>query len=60
MCFLTSNLEELSISFDLCMSRGDADTFALVINHLNDSWTFMHVIIGSFEVHDSTWVSMAR
>jgi hypothetical protein len=60
MCFLTSNLEELSISFDLCMSRGDVDTFSLVINHLNDSWTFMHVIIGSFEVRDSTWVSMAR
>lgn len=50
----------VSIGFDLWMSRGDVDTFVLVINHLNDSWTFMHVIIESFEVHDSTWVSMAR
>ncbi len=48
------------ISFDLWMSIGGVDTFDLVINHLNDSWIFVHVIIGSLEVHDTTWVSMAR
>jgi hypothetical protein len=48
------------VSFDLWMSRGGVDTFDLVINHLNDSWIFMHVIIGLLEVHDTTWVSMAR
>ncbi len=48
------------VNFDLWMSKGGVETFALAINHLNDSWTFMHVIIGSFEVHDTTWVSMAR
>jgi hypothetical protein len=42
------------------MSRGGVDTFDLVINHLNDSWIFMHVIIGLLEVHATTWVSMAR
>ncbi len=30
------------VGFDLRMSRGGVDTFALVIKHLNDSWTFMH------------------
>jgi hypothetical protein len=41
------------------MSRGDVDTFILVIN-LSDSWIFMHATIGLFEVHDITKVSMAR
>ncbi len=46
-------------SFGLQMSRGDVDTFILVIN-LSDSWIFMHATIGLFEVHDITKVSMAR
>jgi hypothetical protein len=28
----------LSASFDLWMSRGGVNTFALVINYLNESW----------------------
>jgi hypothetical protein len=28
----------LSTSFDLWMSKGGVDTFALVINYLNESW----------------------
>jgi hypothetical protein len=28
----------LSVNFDLWMSRGGVDTFALVINYLNESW----------------------
>jgi hypothetical protein len=28
----------LSASFDLWMSKGGVDTFALVINYLNESW----------------------
>jgi len=36
------------------------DTFALIINYLNDSWTPMHVTIGLFEVHETTWLSMAK
>jgi len=28
----------LSVSFDLWMSRGGVDTFALVINYLNEFW----------------------
>jgi hypothetical protein len=35
------------------------DTFALVINYLNDSWTPMHAIVGFFiEVHEITRFSM--
>jgi len=36
------------------------DTFALIIDYLNDSWTPMHVIIGLFEVHETKWLSMAK
>jgi hypothetical protein len=48
----------LSISFDLWMSRGGVDTFALVINYLNESWMPQHVTIGLFEVHETTRFSM--
>ncbi len=45
-------------NFDLWMSRGGVDTFALVINSYNDSWIPMHVTVGLFEVHDTTRASM--
>jgi hypothetical protein len=37
--------------FDFWMCIGGMDTFALVINYLDETWTPMHVIIGLFEVH---------
>ncbi len=43
----------LSTSFDLWMFRGSVDTFALVINYLNESWMPQHVTIGLFEVHET-------
>jgi hypothetical protein len=45
-------------SFDLWMSCDGVDTFALVINFLNDNWVPMHVIVGLFEVNDTTKQSM--
>jgi hypothetical protein len=36
------------------------DTFALIINYLNDYLTPMHATIGLFEVHETTWLSMAK
>jgi len=48
----------LSTSFDLWMSRGGVDTFALVINYLNESWMPQHVTIGLFEVHEIIGLSM--
>jgi len=41
------------------MSRGRVDTFALVIDYLNDSWNPMHVTIGLFEVHETIGFCMA-
>ncbi len=36
------------------MSRGGVDTFALVINYLDERWTPRHVIVGLFEVSKTT------
>jgi hypothetical protein len=48
----------LLASFDLWMFRGGMDTFALVINYLNESWMPQHVTIGIFEVHETIGLSM--
>ncbi len=34
------------------------DTFALVINYLNNFWNLMHVSVGLSEIHETTWFSM--
>jgi hypothetical protein len=49
-----------SINFDFYMFRGSVDTFFLVINYLSDFWTHVDAIVGLFEVHDTTRVSMVR
>ncbi len=49
----------VSINFDLWMSRGGIDTFALVINYLYKAWTPRHITIGLFEMHETTSNSMA-
>jgi hypothetical protein len=49
----------MSTNFDLWMFKGDMDTFALIINDLNDYCTPMHVTIGLFEIHETTKLSMA-
>jgi hypothetical protein len=46
-------------SFNLWMSRGGVDTFAIVIIFLNEFWTFMHVTVGLFEVNETNGQSMA-
>ncbi len=48
----------VSTSFDLWMSKGGIDTFALVINYLDEVWTPMHVTIGVFQVHKTSGNSM--
>jgi len=42
------------------MFRDNMDTFALIIDYLNDSWTPMHVTIDLFEVHETTSLSTAK
>ncbi len=39
-------------NFDLCMSYGGVDTFALVINFQNDTWVPMYIIVGLFEMNE--------
>jgi hypothetical protein len=41
------------------MSRGTFDTFALVVNYINKKWECCHVIVGIFEVHETSGVAMA-
>jgi hypothetical protein len=36
-------------SFDLWMSKGAHDVFALVISFLNEEWQLQHITIGLFE-----------
>jgi len=46
-------------NFSLWMFRGGIDTFALIINYLNEAWTFRHAIVGLFEVHETSGSAMA-
>ncbi len=41
------------------MSHINVDTFALLINFFNDNWVPMHVIVGLFEVNETTMQFMA-
>jgi hypothetical protein len=41
-------------SFDLWMSKGAHDVFALVISFLNEKWQPQHITIGLFEVNETT------
>jgi len=36
------------------MFRGGVDTFVLVINYLDETWTPKHVIVGLFKVHETS------
>lgn len=56
------NLEFVAITFtnfDLSMSKGGINMFALIINYLDDGWILRHATIGLFEVHEATNVTMA-
>ncbi len=49
----------VSTSFYLWMFHGSVDTFVLVIIFLNEIWVLMCVIVGLFEVHETSEQSMA-
>jgi len=49
-----------SITFDLWMSRVGFDTFALVVNFIDDCWEPRHLTVGLFEVHDTSGVALAE
>jgi hypothetical protein len=48
----------VSASFDLWMFRCGVDTFVLVIKFSNDKWVPVHIIVGFFEVNETTRQSM--
>ncbi len=47
-------------SFDLWMSKGAYDVFALVINFLSSDWQPKHVTIGLFEATNTIGQALAR
>ena len=46
---LINSCQTASITFDLWMSRTGWDTFALVVNFIDDCWVPRHVTVGLFE-----------
>jgi hypothetical protein len=58
-CFATSRINIIMFTnFDVWMSRGGIDTFASVINYLDEAWTPRHDIIGLFEMHETSGDAM--
>jgi len=47
-------------SFNLWMFCGGHDTFAMVVNFINNLWEPTHVIVGIFEVHNIIGATMAN
>jgi hypothetical protein len=47
------------VTFDLWMFQISFDTFALVVNYINKKWQPCHIIVGLFEVHETTRAIMA-
>jgi hypothetical protein len=45
-------------SFDLWMSKSRCDTFAVVINFINDQWVPCHVIVAFFEPRNTSSVAL--
>jgi len=41
------------------MFQTSFDTFALVVNYINKKWQPCHILMGLFEVHETTRVAMA-
>jgi hypothetical protein len=45
--------------FNLWMSQGGFNMFALVVNYINKKWEPCHVTMTIFEVHETSRVAMA-
>ena len=57
---LISSCQTASITFDLWMSRTGWDTFALVVNFIDDCWVPCHVTVGLFEAQDTSGSALAE
>jgi hypothetical protein len=42
----------ISSSFELWMFYANMDTFVLIIKILNETWVFMHIAMGLFEMNE--------
>jgi hypothetical protein len=49
----------MKTTFDLWMSCGGFDIFALVVNYINNKWEPCRIIIGIFKVHQTSRTIMA-
>jgi hypothetical protein len=49
----------VSTSFDLWMSKGGINMFALLINYLSKTWEHVHAIVSLFEVNETIDSCMA-
>ena len=57
---LIDSCQTASITFDLWMSRTGWDTFALVVNFIDDGWVPRHVTVGLFEAQDTSGAALAK
>ncbi len=48
-----------TISFDLWMSKVRVDTFVMIMHFLNDKWEPCHIIVGFFEIVNTSRNAMA-
>jgi len=44
--------------FDLWMSQGCFDMFMFIINYTNKQWETCHIIVGIFEMHETSSATM--
>jgi hypothetical protein len=50
----------ITTTFDLWMTKGQHDTFVLIVNFLSTNWKPHHVMVGLFEANDATRARLAR
>jgi hypothetical protein len=50
----------ITTTFDLWMSKGQQDTFVLIVHFLSTNWKPHHVIVGLFKPNDTMGVGLAR
>jgi hypothetical protein len=55
-----SSCVTISVTFDLWMSQNGFDTFALVMNFIDDRWVPKHVTVSLFETPNITSVILAK
>ncbi len=60
VCLALVDCFSTTVSFDLWMSKGAYDVFALMINFLSSDWQPKHVTIGLFEVTKTIGQTLTR